>query len=64
MTPDDLDQILGSVLTYADEWFDVALEIGFKSSIEKEWDWRVKRGESLANLQAFARFADPANRRT
>jgi len=24
-----------------------------------EWAWRVKRGESLANLQAFARFADP-----
>jgi hypothetical protein len=51
---DDLDRILGSVLTYSDEWFDKALELGFKSSIEKEWAWRVKRGESLANLQAFA----------
>jgi hypothetical protein len=60
--PDELDRILGSVMTYSDEWFDTALEIGFRSSIEKEWDWRVKRGESLANLQAFARFADPANR--
>ncbi len=38
------------------------LERGFKSSIQREWDWRVKRGESLANLQAFASFADPANR--
>jgi hypothetical protein len=59
---DDIDRILGSVLTYSDEWFDKALELGFRSSIEREWDWRVKRGESLRNLQAFARFADPANR--
>ena len=60
--PDELDRVLGSVMTYSDEWFDPALEIGFRSSIEREWDWRVKRGESLANLAAFARFADPANR--
>jgi hypothetical protein len=60
--PDELDRILGSVMTYSDESFDQALEIGFRSSIEREWDWRVKRGESLANLAAFARFADPANR--
>jgi hypothetical protein len=60
--PDELDRVLGSVMTYSDEWFDTALEIGFRSSIEREWDWRVKRGESLANLQAFARFADPSNR--
>jgi hypothetical protein len=62
--PDELDRLLGSVMTYSDEWFDVALEIGFRTSIEKEWDWRVKRGESLANLAAFARFADPSNRTT
>jgi len=62
LTPEEIDRILGSVLTYADEGFDTALELGFRSSIEKEWDWRVKRGESLRNLQAFARFADPANR--
>jgi hypothetical protein len=62
VTAEEIDRILGSVMTYSDEWFDAALELGFRSSIEKEWDWRVKRGESLANLQAFARFADPANR--
>jgi hypothetical protein len=60
--PDTIDRILGSVLTYADEWFDKALELGFRGSIEREWDWRVKRGESLANLRAFASFADPARR--
>jgi hypothetical protein len=62
VTEVDLDRILGSVLTYSDEWFDKALELGFRSSIEREWDWRVKRGESLRNLEAFAKFADPANR--
>jgi hypothetical protein len=62
VTTEDLDRVLGSVLTYSDEWFDTALELGFKSSIQKEWDWRVKRGESLRNLEAFAHFADPANR--
>ena len=62
ITPDEIDRLLGCVLTYSDENFDKALERGFKSSIQREWDWRVKRGESLANLQAFASFADPANR--
>jgi len=62
VTPEDIDRVLGSVLTYSDEWFDTALELGFKTSIEKEWDWRVKRGESLRNLEAFAHFADPQNR--
>ena len=56
---DEIDRILGCVLTYSDENFDPALAIGFASSIRKEWAWRVKRGESLANLRAFARLADP-----
>ncbi len=55
---DELDRLLGAVLTYADESFDAMLEIGFGSSIKREWEWRVKRGESLANLQAFAHLAD------
>ena len=59
---DELDRLLGSVLTYADESFDTMLEIGFGAAIRREWDWRVKRGESLANLQAFAHFADPNQR--
>ena len=55
---DELDRLLGAVLTYADESFDTMLEIGFGESIRREWAWRVKRGESLANLQAFAHLAD------
>ena len=57
---DELDRLLGSVLTYADESFDTMLEIGFGTSIRREWEWRVKRGESLANLQAFRHLAPPA----
>lgn len=59
VTPDEVDRLLGSVLSYADEAFDPLLEIGFASSIRREWEWRQKRGESTANLAAFARFADP-----
>ena len=50
---EDLDRLLGSVLTYADESFNVLLELGFASSIRKEWEWRISRGESTANLEAF-----------
>ncbi len=59
VTADEIDRVLGCVLTYSDENFDPALAIGFASSIRKEWAWRVKRGESVANLRAFARFAGP-----
>ena len=60
VSADDIDRLLGCVLSYSDENFDTALEPGFGSAIRREWAWRVKRGESLANLQAFARFADPS----
>ena len=50
---DELDRILGSVLANADESFNAILELGFASSIRKEWDWRISRGESTRNLEAF-----------
>ena len=62
ITPEEIDTLLGSVLTYADEHFNTMLEIGFGTSIRREWAWRVKRGESLRNLEAFAAFADPEGR--
>ena len=52
-TPDELDRLLGSVLTYSDESFNTILELGFESSIRKEWEWRKLRGESTRNLEAF-----------
>ncbi|MEV1143258.1 YbjN domain-containing protein [Micromonospora sp. NPDC049799] len=57
---EELDRLLGAVLTYADESFDTMLEIGFGSSIRREWEWRVKRGESTANLAAFAHLFEPS----
>jgi hypothetical protein len=62
VTEDELDRLLGSVLSYADDSFDTMLEIGFGTAIRREWEWRVKRGESLANLQAFAHLFAPDQR--
>jgi hypothetical protein len=53
VTVDELDRLLGAVLTYADESFNTILELGFASSIRKEWEWRESRGESTRNLDAF-----------
>jgi Putative bacterial sensory transduction regulator len=57
VTPEEIDRLLGCVLSYSDENFDQALMIGFASSIRREWAWRKERGESTANLRAFARLA-------
>ncbi|MCK2236690.1 MULTISPECIES: YbjN domain-containing protein [unclassified Crossiella] len=53
VTADELDRVLGQVLEAADGDFNTLLELGFAGAIRREWDWRVSRGESLANLQAF-----------
>ncbi|QIG44584.1 YbjN domain-containing protein [Nocardioides anomalus] len=50
---DELDRLLGTVLATADESFNLLLELGFASSIRKEWEWRTSRGESTTNLEAF-----------
>ncbi|GAA1887840.1 YbjN domain-containing protein [Asanoa iriomotensis] len=62
VTEDELDRLLGAVLTYADDSFDTMLEIGFGTAIRREWEWRVKRGESTANLQAFTHLFTPSER--
>jgi hypothetical protein len=53
VTADELDRILGQVLEAADGDFNTLLELGFAESIKREWEWRVSRGESLANLKPF-----------
>ena len=50
---EELDRLLGAVLTTADDSFNSILELGFASSIRKEWEWRKLRGESTRNLEAF-----------
>ena len=58
VTSDEVDRILGQVLEAVDSDFNTLLELGFRTSIQKEWEWRVSRGESLKNLQAFAHLID------
>ena len=54
----EIDRVLGQVLEAVDNDFNTLLELGFKSSIQKEWEWRVSRGESLKNLEAFAHLIE------
>lgn len=53
VTPEEVDRVLGQVLEAVDFDFNVLLELGFRSSIQKEWEWRLARGESTKNLKAF-----------
>lgn len=49
-----LDELLGAVLVACDEPFNELLALGFLSAMRTEWAWRTSRGESTANLAAFA----------
>ncbi|BAU84951.1 type III secretion system chaperone family protein [Streptomyces laurentii] len=53
VTPEELDRLLGSVLEAADGDFNTLLEMGFATAIRREYEWRVSRGESTRNLDAF-----------
>lgn len=61
ITPEVVDQLLGETLSASDESFNELLELGFATAIRREWRWRVSRGESLANLAAFAHLIDKAS---
>lgn len=58
LSDEDLDRVLGQVLEASDGDFNKILERGFSTSIKREWEWRVDRGESLANLEQFRHLAD------
>ncbi|WP_454788357.1 YbjN domain-containing protein [Mycolicibacterium lutetiense] len=58
VTAEEIDRVLGQVLEAVDSDFNTLLELGFRSSIQKEWEWRVSRGESLKNLKAFEHLID------
>ena len=53
ITDREIDRLIGAVLQYSDSSFNPLLELGFANAIRREWAWRVSRGESLANLDAF-----------
>lgn len=57
VTADEIDRLLGAVLDAADSSFNTILELGFSSSIRKEWAWRLARGEPTWNLAAFRHLA-------
>ena len=48
-----VDQLFGVVLEAADSPFNELLVLGFLTSMRKEWAWRISRGESTRNLEAF-----------
>ena len=62
VTPDEIDRLLGVVLAAADSSFNTILELGFASSIAREWEWRLARGESTANLEAFRHLRPDGSR--
>jgi hypothetical protein len=53
VTDDTLDELLGTILTASDGSFNDLLALGFLSSMRREWAWRIDRGESTRNLDAF-----------
>lgn len=56
VTAVEVDRLLGTVLEASDSSFNTLLELGFASSIRREWEWRLKRGEPTFNLAAFERL--------
>ena len=56
VTATEVDRLLGTVLEAADGSFNTLLELGFATSIRREWAWRLKRGEPTFNLAAFERL--------
>lgn len=62
VTPEELDRLLGTILEAADGSFNTLLELGFASAIRREYAWRVSRGESTRNLDAFTNLTQrPSN---
>jgi hypothetical protein len=59
VTEDAVDELLGAILSASDGAFNDLLAIGFISSMRKEWAWRVDRGESTRNLEAFRHLLEP-----
>jgi hypothetical protein len=53
VTNEQIDEILGTIHQYCDASFNTLLELGFADAIRREWAWRISRGESVANLEAF-----------
>jgi hypothetical protein len=53
VTTETVDRLLGALLSVADSSFNELLTLGFLESMKREWKWRLERGESTRNLEAF-----------
>ena len=61
---EEIDRVLGQVLEAVNNDFNTLLELGFASSIRKEWAWRVARGrvaEEPEGLRASDRRRNDAH---
>ncbi len=58
LTPEEINTVLGVVLSASDADFNAILERGFTSAIRREWAWRTSRGQSVANLTQFRHLID------
>jgi Putative bacterial sensory transduction regulator len=61
VTTQTVDRLLGAVLSVADSSFNELLTLGFLESMKREWKWRVERGESTRNLEAFRSLLERAD---
>ncbi len=55
---DHLDRLFGVVLAASDDTFNELHALGCHESMKKEWAWRISRGESTRNLEAFRHLLD------
>jgi len=62
VSAEEIDRLLGCVLTYSDDNFDRALELGFKSSIQREWEVAREARREPGQPSGFRHFADPKQR--
>ncbi len=53
LSEETLDVVFGAIIEAADSPFNELLVLGFFSTMQREWAWRISRGESLRNLEAF-----------
>jgi hypothetical protein len=60
VTQDGVDRLMGAILATSDGMFNELLTLGFLESMRREWRWRVERGESTRNLEAFRHLLEDA----
>ena len=60
VSQESVDRLMGAMLATSDGTFNELLTLGFLESMRREWRWRVERGESTRNLEAFRHLLEDA----